>query len=72
MLAALRSESWAAAATSNPSDQIAPRWALLPSIAAIMRRSMSRPIRPSCSRSRSDGVPPDAAHAMAAKPSCKA
>ena len=49
------------AATSKPSAQIAPRWALLPSVAASIRRSISRPIRPSRSRSRSDGSAPDAA-----------
>ena len=37
---------WAAAATNKPSAQMAPRWALLPSVAASMRRSMSRPISP--------------------------
>ncbi len=62
----------AAAATRSPSDQIAPRWALLPPVAASMRCSMSRPIRPICSRSRNGGFSSAAARAMAAKPSCNA
>ena len=70
--AAFRSERRrAAAATSKPSDQIAPRWALPPPVATSMRRSMSRPIRPICSRSRSGDFSTAAARAMSAKPSCK-
>ena len=70
MRAAFRSDRRrAAAATSKPRAQIAPRCALLPSVAASMRRSMSRPIRPICSRSRSGDFSTAAARAMSANPS---
>ena len=62
----------AAAATSNPSAQIAPRWALLPSVAASMRSSIVRPMRPMRARNRNSHWSAAATRAMAAKPSRKA
>ena len=72
MLTALLSAGRRAAdATSSPSAQIAPRQVGPPSSSVGMRRSISRPTRPSSSRSDAEGRGTEAdATAIATKASC--